>query len=414
MGESYSCESGGVIAAGRSYDPPIWTVDTPVANGIWTWFTDPRAVYRNGSVYIGWVNSSGTCGITKFTPATGVSQNFSLSSIGLEVDDHNNTAVHFLPDGRVMAIYGQHNDYSGLRYRISAAPEDISAWGTEQIVTVTTPYTYSNPHYLSQTGKTYFHYRSGAGGVGTNPMNVRAFDGTTWDSERAWLTETGRRPYVKSCNNGLNRIDFLITDMHPNQGTSSVYHFYMQLDGSVEKFYKSDGTLIGTGPVTPADCTRIHNGWTLGDGWVWDIKYGLDGHPRVLFTWYPSTTDHRYMYSRWSGSAWTAPVEITNAGTYLYSAEPNYSGGICFESKDANRVYLSKQVGSYWEIQEFATPDSGATWAKVSDITAGSTVRNCRPFSPRNHPYRKAVVWWSGTYTSYTSYNTSIKMARKQ
>ena len=403
-----SAESFGVTTLAPTI-PQDWFNVVP--DGIWTWFTDPRAVFRNGATYVGWVNAAGTCGISKLVHSTGVVTSFALSATGLEIDDHNNTAVHFLPDGRIMALYCKHNDTSGMRYRISTYPEDISAWSAEVLLAaLTKPVSYSNPHYLSATEKTYLHYRSGLGGNGTNPMNVRAFDGASWDTERTWITQNDERPYIKSVSNGVDRIDFLLTNCHPNEGQAKVYHCYMQLDGSVEKLYKSDGTLIGTGPVTPADCTLIYDGITV-DSWIWDIAYGHDGHPRILFSRFPSTTDHRYMFTRWTGATWTAPVEIAAGGTYLYAAEPYYSGGLCFDAQNADVVYLSTQVGSYWEVQEWRTPDSGLTWAKARDITSASTVRNCRPYSPRNHDGRCAVLFWRGSYATFTNYNTAIKGA---
>lgn len=385
-----------------------WDATEVVPDGCWTWFTDPRAVVHGDDLYIGWVDSVGTCGISKHAKGVG-STHFSLSSIALEDDDHNNTAVHILQDGRILALYGKHNDSSGVRYRISTNPYDISAWGAQVILAVTTPITYFNPHYLSATGKTYMHYRSGGSLGGTIDRNCRAFDGTTWDAERTWIAQpvNGAWPYIRSASNGVDRIDFLITDRHPIQGLSSVYHCYMKLDGATELFYKSDGTLIGAGPVTPPDCTLIYDGSTIR-GWVWEITYGADGHPRVVFTRFPSTTDHRYMFSRWTGSAWTAPVEITTAGTYLYSGEPYYSGGIGFDGRDPNTVYLSKQVGSAWEVQAWKTTDDGATWALSTHVTTDSGVKNCRPWSPRSHGTHGDVLFWSGTYLSYTNYNTSI------
>lgn len=404
-----SAESFGSLSV-SAIAPQEWFDVVP--DGVWSWFTDPRAVFRNGATYIGWVNSAGTCGISKLVHSTGSVTHFSLSATAMENDDHNNTAIQFLPDGRILALYCKHNDTAGLRYRISTNPEDISDWGSEALLgAVTLPVTYSNPHYLNAVGKTYVWYRSGeGGGIGPKPTNCRAFDGTTWDAERTWITNTNARPYLKSVNNGIDRIDFVFTNGHPRDTPCSVYHCYMQLDAGVEKFYKTDGTLIGTGPVTPADATLIYDGSSI-DGWVWDITYGHDGHPRVLFARFPTTTDHRYMYARWTGSVWTAPVEITSGGTYLYLAEANYSGGMCFDTQNPDVVYLSKQVGSYWEVQEWSTPDGGLTWAKARDITSASTVRNCRPYSPRNHDGRCAVLFWRGTYSTYINYNTAIKGA---
>lgn len=385
-----------------------------VPDGIWTWFSEPRAIFRNGATYVGVVQSSGFICVGKFVHSTGTYSEFTLSS-WFEVDDHDNAAVHFLPDGRILALYSRHNDTNGIYYRISTNPEDISAWGTEQVLTVTTPNSYVNPHYLSASGKTYVHYRSGLPGVGNDlPTRVRAFNGTTWDAERAWITNTSQRPYVKSINNGVDRIDFFFTNSHPNEGASSVYHCYMRLDAGVEKFYKSDGVEITTVPVRPENATLIYDGSSV-DSWVWDITYGADGHPRVLFARFPVTTDHRYMFSRWTGTAWTTPVEITAGGTYLYSAEVNYSGGICFDSQRPNVVYLSKQVGAttVWEVEEWITADNGATWTRHRNLTPASTEKNCRPYSPRNHDGQCAVVWWRGEYNTYVDYTTRIIGAAK-
>lgn len=402
------CASGGVIAAGRFLGYELRTV---VDDGIWTWFNDPRAVVRNGHCYVGWVNSSGDVGVTKHNLTTKASTHFTLRS-AMEVDDHDNVAIHFAPDGRVVCFYCKHNDGSGMRLRVSTSPEDISSFSAEVLLgSVTKPVTYANPHYLSATGKTYLHYRSGQGGAGDNPMNVRASsDFSTWDTERTWITQTGQRPYIKSTSNGIDKKDFFFTNCHPNEGNASLYHCYMQLDGATEKFYKTNGTYISNGSVTPAQATQIYDGSTV-DAWVWDIAYGADGHPRVLFTIYPTTLDQRFMFSRWTGTEWTTPVEITTGGAYLYAGEQHYSGGLCFDSQDTNVVYLSTPVSGIREIQEWRTADSGATWAKHRDITTGtpSGTLNARPYSPRNRDSSLRVLWWSGSYSSFTSYNTSIK-----
>ena len=385
-------------------------------DGMWTWFTEPRAVYYNGATYFGWVNSSGDIGISKRVHSTGAVTSFTLSA-ALEVNDHDNAAVHILPDGKIMAIYSKHNDTSGNRYRISANAEDISAWGSEQIVVYTPlPNTYSNPHYLSQTGKVYNFVRVAAGGSGTNSIIARAYSvsGGTWDTQRTWIEQTSKRPYVKAANNGTNRIDFLFTDQHPNQGASSIYHCYMQLDGSDnEVFYQSDGTLIGAGPVVPTtDATLVYDGST-NRGWVWDLVRESDGTLHAVWAVFVTSEDHRYYYAKCVAGAWTTPVEVTNAGVWLYAGEPYYSGGICIDATNPTRLYLSKKTPSVrvWELSEWRTTDGGATWAKHADITSGNSPDsiNARPFSPRGHNGELPVLWWEASnYTSYTSYTARI------
>lgn len=402
VADNYVGSSGEVLAGGRFY----LSAKALVSDGIWCWFTDPRAVTADGETYIGWIDSAGSVGVSKYDPSTQNATSFILHT-ALELDDHNHVAVLIRSDGRVVCFYGKHNADVLIRYRVSINPHDISAFGVEQTFSASWgTATYSNPHFLSQTGKTYVHYR--AWGYVSGVCASRATsDFVTWDAERQWIKETGQRPYVKSISNGVDRIDFLFTNCHPAENQSSIYHCYMRLDAGVEKFYKSDGTYIGTGPVAPASCTQIYDGTSV-KGWIWDIRYGDDGHPMVLITRFPSTTDHRYLYSRFDGAAWTASVEIVSAGTYLYSAEPYYSGGACFDSSDPSVVYLSKQVGAAWEIQKFVTHDDGATWVKTKDITSGSTVKNARPFSPLGHDGSIPVLWWSGLYTSYANYDTDV------
>lgn len=390
---------------GVNNDPPV--PYTLAANGCWTWFTDPRAFFHDGYTCVGYITSTGRPGIAKYVHGTG-GTTFDLVGSLFENDDHDNAAVMRLQDGRIAAFYSKHNDSSGFRYRLSTSADDISAFDAEvQVSPSGEQVGYSNLHYLSSTGKYYNHYRRNLGPT----YGQATSDFSTWDTSRTWISNGAQRPYIKSVSNGVDRIDFLFTSGHPNETVNHLYHAYMLIVAGVETWYKSDGTLIGTSGATGATATQIWDGSTAaGESWSWDIAYGDDGHPRVLFAVFPSTTDHRYRMGRWTGSAWTT-AEVTTGGQYLYATEANYSGGMCFDSQDTDIVYLSKEVGSAFELQEWRTTDSGATWAKHRDITSGSASgqRNCRPYSPRNHDGRACVVWWSGTYTSFTSFSTAVK-----
>lgn len=408
MGENYvNPMSGGTIAGGRFTAIPLTEL---LASGVWSWFSNPRAIYKNGATYFGWTNAAGDTGVSRYDHQSRTVSSFTLHA-ALEIDDHDNVALEFLPDGRLFAMYSMHNDYTGLRYRVSTNPYDISAWSAEQIVVMTLPVTYSNPRYLSQTGKIYCHTRSGAGGMGTNPMNVRAYDVATgtWDAQRTWLEQSNVRPYVISQGNGVNEIEWFFTDMHPDQGPSSVYHMVMRLDVSgAEKFYKSDDLLITANPITPADATKVYDGSTY-NSWVWDILV-KDGVRHVLFSKFVSSTDHRYMYAKCVSGVWTTPVEVAAAGRWLYFGQPFYSGGICFDRADPSRAFGSIKIAGVeqWTLSELSTTDGGASWSKLRDIT--STVDlNCRPTSPVNASRALRALFWSGAYSTYTSFATKIK-----
>lgn len=405
--DTYDIASGADLWAGVDEPPASVSPMDPaelVANGVWTWFNEPRAIYDSGVTYIGWITSGGSVGVTSFTHADESLSSFTLRA-SMETDDHDNPALYMRSDGKLLAAYAKHSTDGFGRYRIATNAGSIAAWDAEQ--TLSDSFVgYANLHYLTDSDLLYWHYRSG--NTATRPRKGWASDdeGSSWGAGSNWINQTSQRPYTKTCNNG-SRVDMVVTTGHPNEAATSIYHAYMEPSGGSLQFYESDGTLIGAS-MAPADGTLIYDGSSV-DGWVWDITYGADGHPWVLFARYPSTTDHRYMFSRWTGSAWTTPVEICAAGTYLYAAEAYYSGGLCFDGNDPTRVFVSVQDGSAWEVQEYRTDDDGATWSKYRDITSGSgSVKNCRPWSPRGHDNKLAVLWWRGTYTTYTNYSTAI------
>lgn len=402
--DTYTIASGADLWAGRDAPGAPIAPHELVADGVWTWFTEPRAVVSSDSTYIGWINSSGDAGVSKVLHSDLSVSSFTLRA-AMQIDDHNNAAVHLRADGRVVAAYCRHPDSGADRHRvrITTNPGDVSAWGAE-INPVANDPTYANLFAIGS--RLFLNFRDGASTTRKQSRLASDDGGATWGSAADWITKTGERPYIKVACNGT-RMDFLISTGHPAEVASSIYHAYMQPDGGgTEYFYQSDGTLIGT-TMEPEQGTLIYDGSSVR-AWCWDITYGNDGHPRVLFARFPSTTDHRYMTARWTGSAWTTPVEVCAGGSHLYSPEVYYSGGMCFDGNDPTRVFASVQVSGQWEIQEHRSADNGATWAKHRDITTGSAVRNIRPYSPRGHDGRIAVLWCRGTYTTYLNYATAI------
>lgn len=384
-------------------------------DGMWTWFTDPRAIFRGGATYVGHVNSSGSVAVTKWVHALN-DQSQAVMANALQVNDHANPALCFLPDGRLFVVYSKHNDSDGFRFRLAASADSISSFSTETVVTASTPVSYSNPYYLSQTGKVYNIYRSGAGGFGTNPWNCRAYDVSagTWDAERTWFTNTDRRPYPKFSGNGVDRIDILFSDMHPNQGASSIYHAYMQLDGSNnEKFYQSDGTLIGDGPIEPSDATLVYDGSSVR-AWTWDFHRESGGTLHALFSTFPTSEDHRLRYAKCTAGTWGSSVEVAAMGRYLVASEPYYNGGGAIDKIDPTRLYVSAKTPSVevWELAEYRTSDSGASWSKHADITTSSGVRNCRPVCPVGADAEFRVIWWAASMYDYYDDYAAVVMAR--
>lgn len=403
---------------------PIATFEV-APDGIWTWFTDPRAVVRAGFLYVMFVDSAGTCRINRTNLIDKSVKSFQLSSTALEVDDHNNGSCTFDSTGRLIAYYGQHNDPT-FRYRIWDGVGDFalaSSWTAEAARGNSEgPYSYPGMYqFPADTSKSYLFTRRWTDGSGTTRTfayrTTTALTGSSdpWSAYTDVLLRTNQRPYVKHVMTGTNRIDVAISSAQPNEDTFiSVLHMYGQLDGSNNlRWYKTNGTeIVAALPFNPlTEATLVDDG-TGKKRWISDIAVGADGHPRILWMLYPNGdgTDIRYMYSRWTGSAWTAQAEICRGGTNLYAGEIFYHGGLCFDFLDPDRVYLSESfTTAQYQIQEWRTINGGTSWSKVRDITTGAyTGIRSRPYSPRNNTGNLRVLWFEGTYDTFTSYNTKI------
>ena len=358
--------------------------------------------------YYGAVNKNGDIVIHAYDHVTGnVSGPYTLS-VALQVDDHAQPSILIRTDGKLLVFYASHNG-SKAYCRVSAGVEDISAWGN--VVDVTpSGQTVSYPSPIQLTGEennpVYCIYR-GIVSPATEREVVYAKStdgGATWAAPVRVFAVTGQRPYFHVAQNGTARIDFIVTDGHPNEiATNSLYHFYY----SGGNYYKSDGTqIIASLPFTAANVTKIYDGIT-DHGWVWDVAIDSAGYPRCVFATFPdATTDHRYQYAFWNGSAWTIR-EICAAGGPLYSGETYYSGGISLNHSNTNEVYLSKNLGSGWDIWKYVTADDGATWT-ATQITNDAALQ-FRPVIPRDAQADLPVVWLEGRYTSYTDFDTDVK-----
>jgi hypothetical protein len=103
---------------------------------------------------------------------------------------------------------------------------------------------------------------------------------------------------------------------------------------------RASGALIAplsAAPVVPSQADRIytaavHHGQRA---WVHDVAADAAGRPVVTYAAFPTASDHRYHYARWTGSRWE-DHEIARAGGSMSidPQEPHYSGGITLDHED--------------------------------------------------------------------------------
>lgn len=438
-----------------------WLPDgtTVLANdGVWTWFNNPRALFHNGRLYVGYVKANGSRpALSVYTPATGVASELFTFTMP-ENDDHNNPGLTANAAGGLVAIASKHGTDRRLVGRVSTStdPSTLAQWSSELITNLPvigpTNTSYNNPFLLTaEAGRIVNFIRY----INWNPTIVTSDDGgATWSTPIHFLkTGTGSvRPYFQYAGNGVNRLDAIYTDGHPRDSNNSVYHLYYESDiagtPGAGSFRYSDGQVMKTGlAALPFDLdagergTVIYqysaaaspdpNAWIAGGrAWVWDLVYDADGRPVCGFQVQRDNVTGSgwqhdriyYYYARWTGTGWQKRF-IAQAGRGLYASEDDYGGGLTIDPQDPNVVYLSSNarypfdlssldnvplaVGEKYELYRGVTQDGGLTF-EWSAVTRNSTEDNIRPYVPRGHSLARSLVWLRGTYSTYTSFATRV------
>jgi hypothetical protein len=399
------------------------------ADGTWCWFSNPRALSRDGKTYSGWVTEDGSIQAGEVEHATGRVTTVTLHP-QYQRDDHDNPAFVFLPNGRLMAFYTKHSGKNqSIHSRTTTKPGVFGDWDSEVTLALrddsprNSGISYCNPHLLTAENDTlYLFWR----GRSFKPTMAKSADlGKTWTPAQVVFSVEGlpkrNRPYAIYASNGKDRIHMIFTDGHPrNETTNSVYYVCYR-DGA---FFKADGTRIcGVDelPIRPAQADLVYDAKKTGvRSWIFDLAFDESDRPVIAYTRLPAETDHRYHYARWDGRQWL-DTELCAGGKWFpqtkhdeKETEPHYSGGLVLDPNDTSVVYLSRPVEGVREIECWTTADGGKSW-KSEAVTAGSKFDNVRPFVVNDHePDGPTVLWMNlhGRYVHFTDYLTAIKMDR--
>jgi hypothetical protein len=403
----------GGTAAGAAQVPQAEHVGT-WGPGSWCWFGDPRAVSVSGQydeTFVGWIDWRGGIEVGAFDPTFGVIQRQTIGY--LYHDDHSSPAILVEPDKRITVFWSAHNGRT-MNARTTLRPEDITAWGPLEHVQATVAgnlgFTYPNPVLLpSENNTVYLFWR-----------------GTNWSAEYATRTPSGHwgrarqlirirreRPYLKVDSNGSDTIALAFTDGHPRNVTTSVYYAAYRAGW----LWTAGGRRIarlGRGAISPGQADVVYDAHATGvRSWVWDVALTPAGQPVIVYATFPSATNHAYWYARFDGRRWVSHF-LTNAGGSISPTtfEYEYSGGITLDHSDPSIVFLSRQVGSSFQIERWVTSDGGNSW-RHRVVVRGGAIDNVRPVVPRgSRGGPMDLLWLRGDYINYRSYRTEIAYLR--
>jgi hypothetical protein len=418
-------------------------------NGAWCWYQDPRVVHdpANNTLLVasvaaaegpGGAERAGDIDVVTYRLDDGATRRFVLHRALLEQDDHNTPALLIRPDGRYVAMYSRHNQDAFTYWRVSARPHDATAWEPEQTFDWTPHFkdprnhvTYANLFYLSAEKRTYDFSRA----VNTDPtILVSADQGSTWSFGGKLLTGTRLgyvNGYAKYASNGVDRVDFVMTEHHPRDFNNSIYHGFVKAG----KLHRTDGTVVDHDvfdaegrPATeltkvfPAG--SVFGGETMSRAWTVCLRLDPAGHPFGLVTCRANDpdnknfSDHRLFSIRQSGDGgadakWTVR-QVAKLGGALWPAEQDYTGLGDVDPSDPNVVYVSTPIdprdGKALKVHEIfkgITADGGDTWSWTA-VTSDSPVDNLRPVVCPLAQGGRAVLWFRGTMTRSQHYNCAI------
>jgi hypothetical protein len=381
----------------------------------WSYFGDPRAVANGNWVHTGCIGTDGKVKLDQYNLRSGRRKLLTLFR-GLEVDDHNNPSLVFFRR-KLYAFASEHAGYiyprhrnSRMEYRVSKADDGLGRrWGRVRRVPLEPGcglgYTYPNPVVSGR--RLYLFMR----GPCWQPYYASTEDGKRWSRPRTLVLgppSSGKsvRPYAKYAAAPDGSILMTFSDGHPGSYENSLY--YMRFKD--ERFYKADGSLIGTTGDLPFRLSQLdmvqRYSPAKGRPWPMDIAWSSDGVPSIV---YSSRVDYDdvFRYARWNGRRWVTRL-ISPAGGSLFGYR---NGGITFNHADPRWVALTRLVDGQHEVEVRFTPDQGRTW-ETFQLTAGSALPNFRPVFPRgiSDPNRLVVVYVSGSASSFRSYRTVVNM----
>lgn len=444
------------------------TTTTPLTarindNGGWCWFQDERALVdpATGRLLVGSVASgggtdgegrAGDIDLTVTDLETGASDVVVLHA-GLESDDHDNPALWRRADGRWLAVYSRHKSDELTRWRISETADAAGAWGPEQAFSWTPLFgadepaprgtagrgvTYQNVHALD--GVLYCFVRA----INDDPCYLVSHDdGDSWDFGGRLLTRpkigyvNGYARYASGTHQGADdRIDLIITEHHPRDVATSIWHGYLA-EGSL---HRADGAVVGPlgrglDDETPRaeDLTRVFANGTVVDGqtmthcWTTDLRRAADGTLVALLTARvddPHGVDLPYRVHDpvphallrgvlRPGGTWEVRT-VADMGTHLVPHETDYTGLASIDPDDLDALYVSTPLdprdGSAWahhEIVHGRTHDDGASWV-WTPVTADSAVDAFRPIAVPGDPSRSVLTWYRGSMTSSQDYACEV------
>jgi hypothetical protein len=308
-------------------------------------------------------------------------------------DAHDNPTLAVDRDGHLWVFSNAHGTARPSYVHRGVKPYSIEAF--EKVSQ--TNFSYACPWVLPDGRFVLMHtkYANGRGlHVAVSP------DGRTWPEPTPFAKIEAGDYQISAEHNGTVATAF---DHHPTgKGLDSRTNlYYLASTDGAKTWRTADGTAI-TLPVSSSQTPALVRDFAAEKKLVYlkDLAFDAAGRPVILFL---TSTDHKpgpaggpheWHTARWDGSKWQFRPVTTSDHNYDH-------GSLYLEADGTWRIVAPfgpgpQPFGTGGEMQVWVSADRGESWAKVKDLTAGSTRNHTYARRPRNaHPDFYAI-WADG------------------
>lgn len=340
--------------------------------------SSPSAYYYNGRTYVTWQGQNLDPYVAYYTNATGKwTGPVRVGANPLTRDDHGPPAILVDNNGCIHITYGSHN--SAQKYARSTNREDISTWtAMPDLVGASDGSTYPQ---LIKDSSGYIHLvyrtsRPGTSGSNSAEAIITSTDGgAKWSARQVMINV-----YTSNDPNGAiyllgggaeyesatNRIHLTwvrndassVRPADPDGARLNVYYAYLNLNDN--NMYAIDGRNLGaTIDQTEADahCKAVDSGIHTTN--MARVRVDSAGNPYIIYSLRPQEvvrSDWQYVFTRWTGSAWSTPVAIRTCGNLG-------SEFFVYSSTNIDAYLIAEPSG---DVERWSW--DGTDWAKVSTV----------------------------------------------
>lgn len=419
--------------------------------GSWSWFQGERVIIDEAGerLYASLKTSVEEPGTTRVVEAGLADGRRRIVDLGRAAhDEHDSGAIWEAPDGSVLTSWSRHNKEPRLyMHRRSPdgrwaeqGPLDMAEGGNESLgdqsvgaarnnnTSYTNLYAVDDP--AGEGGKRLYNFSRQ---LGWDPTVATSLDGgRSWVQLGRLLSDPGddprTRPYAQYTAGG-DRVDFVVTDGHPDSVGSSAYHGYLrggQVHDSYGRVLGALGDAVDIRRLTPVLRSGAAGGPGGPDDDVWLADLAIDpvteGPVAVLTRRIgeeSGTARNDFYYARWGADGWDVR-RVADAGTPLFVRPTHYTGLAALNPADPGQVVIATNADPvsgaplrsaadgerHYELYRGQRDDDGGFgWVSV---TADSDAENMRPVWASSPSGADALVWLRGHYRSYSRYRFAV------